>query len=424
MTTSTRMKEYTGAQISLIDLANQFGLDKKDLDVRLDWGRSVLPQIQSAQSFTDLKVTMKDEMAQADEPELFAAALLNVWDIAHGNPTGYYIEMDSASSGCQIMSVLARCVTGMMNTGILSTSVPDLYSAIYKLMLEEAPDLRELSRKQVKKATVPHIYASKKTPMTVFEDAYELFVNCYYAVVPRAEIIKNLLVGSWDEEAESYTWELPDLHTAHIKVTDKFKDVFNFRGKDINYIFEAIAPKKAGKLGTKALGARTIHSYDAFVLRELNERCDYHRPTLLRAKQALQAYRKGAVQSSINTELMEFQRVFFKFQVPSLAVVDSIVDGQLDGLDHNYAWRIIKLINKSLKHAPFSLRNIHDGFGSLPLCVNTVKKHYNQIMGDSYLGDWLPTIVEQLSGQDIRSGIEAPDMAIYRKILNSNYAIS
>lgn len=90
---------FTPAQWSLIDLANQYGLDKKDFEERLQFGRDLLPTIRECKGILDLDTQFRSYIDEADEPELFTASLLNVWDICRGVPTGHYIELDAAASG-------------------------------------------------------------------------------------------------------------------------------------------------------------------------------------------------------------------------------------------------------------------------------------------------------------------------------------
>lgn len=90
---------FTPAQWSLIDLANQFGLDKKPFEERLQWGREQLTKIRKCAGMLDLSNHFDDTIKKADEPELFTAALLNVWDIVNGRPSGHFIELDAAASG-------------------------------------------------------------------------------------------------------------------------------------------------------------------------------------------------------------------------------------------------------------------------------------------------------------------------------------
>lgn len=415
---------FTSAQWSLIDLSNQYGLDKKPFEERIEWAKSLLPEIHKCEGLLDLGSAFEETIENASEPELFTAALLNVWDICRGVPTGHYIELDSAASGCQLMSVATRCVTGMRNTGAIGDDVPDLYTTIFKLMKAEAPELTIISRSAVKKATVPYMYGSSKAPITVFGDMYKLFTDCYYKAVPRAEVIKNLLIGAWDENADFYEWELPDGHTAHIKVITEDKEVMHFNGQPFTYIYKKIGTKKKGELGTKALSARVIHSLDAYVLREVNARNDYNKEQLLLAKEAIETYLKGESQVGTIVELKRLEAISARFKMVSIAGASFIKRGYLADISKDYLMDLLLIINSVLPSQSHKLKLIHDGFGALANHVNTMKSHYNNVLVSIYRGVWLFEIVKQLTGMDCSQHIDPIDPAIVEQLRNSKYAIS
>jgi hypothetical protein len=228
------MVMYTAKQWVLIDSGSQFGLDKKHFHERLAFGREVLDMVKEGQDMTSW-------IEKADEPEMFAKSLLTIQDALEGKPNGHLIGLDAASSGPQLLSVLGRCDIGMSNTGALGYEVPDLYSAIYEQM-----DCEKLVRSQVKKACVPFVYGSEKAPTEVFGEDAPMFVLAYKTTVPTAYAVRELLLAAWKEDALSYTWPLPDNHTAHIEVfvTEDIK------GKFLNKSYiQRIKMKKAKKKG-------------------------------------------------------------------------------------------------------------------------------------------------------------------------------
>ncbi|MGL4616499.1 MAG: hypothetical protein ACRCVV_21930 [Shewanella sp.] len=419
------MKElYTPAQWSLIDLANQYGLDKEQFDTRLDWGRKLLPIIKECKGILDLSNKFSAAIEKADEPELFTASLLNVWDILKGNPTGHYIELDAASSGPQILSVATRCTVGMINTGALGNEVPDLYSCIYGNM-KKAPEVNPtLTRTQVKKATVPYIYGSAKVPYLVFGDDMEAFKQAYYESVPRAEIIKNLLLGAWNPTATEYHYKMPDGHNVLIKVIRSDSEVFYFNGQRFTYVYKTIGTKEAGEDKTKMLPARVTHSLDAYLLRETNARCDYNETALRNASASIEAYLKGETQTSTNITLKELCELSKEFQMVSIAGADHVQRGGLHGIDKDYLIDLNLIIKQSLKKTPIQLKLIHDGFGAKPNGVNTLKTHYNNTLASIYKGVWLFKTIEKLTGVDYSNQLEPFDADIYNRIRNNHYAIS
>lgn len=324
----------------------------------------------------------------------------------------------------QLLSVATRCVTGMKNTGAIGNKVPDLYTTIFKYMKEAVPDMALIKRSNVKKATVPYVYGSAKSPQTVFGDLMEVFTDAYYKAVPRAEVMKNLLVAAWDENADSYEWLMPDGHTVHIKVIVENKEVFFFDGQRFTYVYKEIGTKDKGELGTKALAARVTHSLDAYQLREVNARCDYNKEQMMEARDAIKAYLKGESQVGTMIEVKRLEGISKQFKMVSIKGAEEIKRGYLHGICKDYLMDLLLVIESVLKHEPNQLKLIHDGFGALPNHTNTLKTHYNNGLVDIYRGQWLFVVLSQLTGIDYLNKQDPIDLEIVKELRNNKYAIS
>lgn len=80
------MQTFTGMQYLQIDIANNFGLDKKNWDVRLDWFKSMETQLENL-------------VSQAENPALFYAGVQAYRAAQRGEASGYPISLDGCSSG-------------------------------------------------------------------------------------------------------------------------------------------------------------------------------------------------------------------------------------------------------------------------------------------------------------------------------------
>jgi hypothetical protein len=200
----------------------------------------------------ELKTNLLPWIEKADDPEMFSGCAIAIWDAYHGRESSWQVGQDAASSGPALLSALLKCKTGMANTGITSESVPDLYQTVADEMGSEVP------RAKVKKATVPHVYASVAAPQAVFGDNYDKFVEAYSNVVPMAELAKNIMVNAWNPEAEFHEWQLPDGAYAHVKVLNTVKKSGYPLGKHTyTYQYQEIGTKKSNTQGTKSLSANT-----------------------------------------------------------------------------------------------------------------------------------------------------------------------
>lgn len=77
---------FTGRQYLMIDVANNWGLDKEDWDVRLQWFQDNEPHLESL-------------LNQADEPAPYFASVKAYRDVQKGLPIGYTVGLDATSSG-------------------------------------------------------------------------------------------------------------------------------------------------------------------------------------------------------------------------------------------------------------------------------------------------------------------------------------
>ncbi len=80
------MQKFSPLSYLKIDIASNFGLDKTNWDVRLDW-------------FDQHEQCLDELVNQAQNPALFYAGVQAYRDALAGIPSGYPISLDATSSG-------------------------------------------------------------------------------------------------------------------------------------------------------------------------------------------------------------------------------------------------------------------------------------------------------------------------------------
>ena len=80
------MQKFKPFEYMLINLANDFGLDKETYDTRLQWANAHLDELESL-------------VQQADEPELFQKDILNIRRAQAKQATGTIVQFDAVCSG-------------------------------------------------------------------------------------------------------------------------------------------------------------------------------------------------------------------------------------------------------------------------------------------------------------------------------------
>lgn len=407
------LNKYTPAQIVLIDMAAQYGLDKEPFDVRLQFGLEMLEHIKQGKDMTPY-------IEAADAPEMFAKSILTVQDILAGIPNGHYIGIDVATSGPQLLSVLGRCKTGMENTGVLSTSVVDFYTRI----LNKVDGMANFSRQLVKLITIPYVYGSEKAPSLHLDEQGMLsYVKAYSATVPAAAAFRNILLNAWNSNALSYSYVLPDAHVAHITV----KRTIDFQGKffDKSYT-QALSVNEPKKVGMN-LPADVTHGYDAYLVRELSGRCSYNPATMKYAIAAIKEalYQPESPQDDCSDVMADLEHCYGLFNMVSVRGLEELARGELGNLSKDYLLDLLDLAERILAYPiPFPVRTTHDEFGTLANHVARIQEVYNELLQETYQGCWIyRTIADIIGDEGIMKTQPAFDIDIYNQIKNAPYAI-
>ena len=103
------MRNYSEFQYICIDVANQYGLDKKLFEERIEW---------TTNNINDLEALGESRERWKAKP-LYIKAVLALRDVQAGKPTGHSVGWDAVCSGLQLMSTLTGCKDGAASTGLI-----------------------------------------------------------------------------------------------------------------------------------------------------------------------------------------------------------------------------------------------------------------------------------------------------------------
>ena len=116
------MQQFTGWQYLLIDVANNFGMDKMLFEDRIAWAEANLTELETLADFAETK-------------PLYQKAVMAIRKAQAGLPTGHLVGFDACCSGIQIMSAITGCEAGARATGLVDPDVrADAYSATTGVM--------------------------------------------------------------------------------------------------------------------------------------------------------------------------------------------------------------------------------------------------------------------------------------------------
>jgi len=410
---------FSGFEWLLIDLASRFGKDKDTYIERIQWAEELLPLL-NVETESQLKANLEPWVDNADDKPHFVGAALAIWDTIQNSTSNWMVSQDSASSGAQLMSCMTKCHTGMSNTGVLGTDVPDLYTTVNDKMGENGS---KLPRKVLKQGMIPHMYASTVSPKRIFAESYPNFLRAYGETVPRAQILSDLLVDAWDSNATEHVVTAPDGFVAVMPVIVQKHKIIPFKDHSYKYVYSAKGTKPKGKAkGTKALSANTTHTYDAYILRELNRRCNYSYVQVTAALNALENPKLGKANQCKAVKLKELQKLSEEFNQVSVVALEYIDINTAGCVSENYRNQLIEILEQMLLSDSFEIKNVHDDFACLPNYVSHMKFMYNLLLKETYLGNWIYTVLEKLTGKAYP--VSKIDMDIADQILDAPYSVS
>lgn len=415
-------QKYSGFEWLMIDLASRYknGKQKETYAKRIKWVHENLYLFQ-VDTLEELKINLKTMVEMAEEKFSFVGAAIAIWDTLQGRESNWQVSQDSASSGPQLMSCMTKCITGMTNTGVLGIKIPDMYTTVNDHMGDKGV---RILRKALKEGMMPFIYAGTADAKKVFGESYPHFVKSYQETVPGAYMLAHLLANkAWNSNATEHVIVAPDAFVGKIPVIiDTYKGL-PYLHHNYRYDYRKIGKKKAGKaIGTKALAANTIQLYDAYILRELNRRCDYNRIDILTAIEALQEPNEVDEVNDKGIHLRYLEQLSVKFKQVSAVALEYIDKDTTTLIGDKYRIQLITIFEQMLLSKCFTLKNVHDDFACLPNYVGHMKDMYNILLRETYMGRWVFIILKDLTGKKYK--IPEVNTEVADAILNAPYSIS
>ena len=413
------MQTFTGWQYLLIDVANQFGLDKLLFDERIQWAEAHLSCL--------------EKMAEhAETKPLYHKAVLAIRDAQQGKASGHLVGFDGVCSGIQIMSVITGCVAGATATGLVDPNVrADAYTITTDVMNTLLGSSLEISRKDAKQSLMTSFYGSKQTPKTVFgEETEELkaFYQAAQIVAPGPwELLQDLL-ASWQPYALEHGWKLPDGYDARVKVMDKVEtriEVDELDHATFTYEFYENIGAKRGLSNA----ANVVHSIDAYVLRCIHRRCNYDLDMVNHALKHIslalmlhgnEDYALEGIKPS--DKIKYYVDQYLRSNMADVVILPYITSDNVHQLPHDMLEKLEVIIHQMLAHKPFPVITIHDEFKCHPNNMNQLRLQYVNVMADLADSEVLSDILNQIHGSNNKWVKKSSDLS--DKIKHSNYALS
>ncbi|WP_225784535.1 DNA-directed RNA polymerase [Xenophilus sp. Marseille-Q4582] len=425
------MKFFTGWEYLLIDVANQWGLDKKLFEERIQWTTDNLSVLE------DLgRKRMEDEAALPNdqkwkEAPLYFAAVLAVRKAQKGLPSGHLVGLDACCSGMQVMSAMTGCVSGSRATGMVDKGVrADAYTIVTDAMGQLLANPLAVNRKDAKSAVMTSFYGSKATPKRIFGEGtpeLEAFYEAMQQVAPGAWELLQVLLASWQPYALAHSWKLPDGFDAVIKVMTKREvriEVDELNHSTFSYEFDENIGQEKGLSNV----ANVTHSMDAWVLRSMQRRCNYDREVAVKAAAAIDAElmaRKFGVKRELEQapkRIAYYIEQYKRSTIADVVILPYLDERTVQHLDDEHLSKLHKIIEGMLQYKPFPLITVHDEFKAHPNNLNWVRWQYKQILADVAESNVLDDILSQIYGMP--GTFDKHSFNLAEQIRESEYALS
>lgn len=415
------MQTFTPMQYLKIDVASNFGLDKKDWNERIEWFDAHQTELENLLELVEEgKSTKGTLLAKADSPALFYAGLKAWQKASRGEAIGYAISLDATASGAQIMAILLGCVRSALQCNVIDTGDrEDFYTNMHKALCTRVENPGDISRDMAKSAMVPWFYGSEAEPKDVFGEGAQLlaFKKTMEEEVPGINDLREALIGLWNKDALSHDWVLPDNFHVKVKVMDDHSETVQFMNYPEQIFSKVNQPKDTGVSNA----ANVVHSLDGMVVREMLRRCSYdptHLEKLLELltsdKPLYDPVRIRPQDTLVKTLWDHYRRTGF------------LSARILENLDEENLWLLddlepIKALIATLPDRPFPVLAVHDCWRVHPNYGNDVRRQYNQILFELARSTLLADIATQISGEPT----EVTKFGyIGEQVLEANYALS
>jgi len=418
------MQTFTPEQYLMIDVANNFGLDKELWEDRISW-------------FQDNEYNLAELIPQADSPALFVAGIKAYSDHIQGMPISYPISLDATASGAQLLAVMMGCEVSASQCNVVDTGRrEDLYTNVYSKMqdLEDIADAQieaagmelqgaKLERDEVKEAVMTSLYGSKAVPKKYFGEGEQLmrFYESVTTMLPGAWWLNEKLLSLWNPEALEHSWILPDNFHVIVKNMVLVTESVMFLDKP----YEVTTQENQASDTGLSIAANATHSVDGLVVREMGRRCDYNSATVamlmeqcLTAPKHIDVEFKPILEDDIQLDnLLGHYRIsgFLSARVMEFTNPRNFYIFSME--EREALWNLLE----SLPKKPFSILTTHDCFRAHPNYGNDLRRQYNRILSEIADSDLISDIASQITGRDV----VIPKLGnIGAKILESNYALS
>ena len=418
-------KQFNALDYLCIDIANCVGTqgsfrgDKELFEARIQW---VKDHYNSLEDFIDV----------AEDKPLYIKAVHALRETMLGKPTGHLVALDATCSGIQIMSAITGCVRGADATGLVSDKRADAYTDVTKemnaiLKLKGFTGI-EVPRPDVKRAVMTSGYGSTLVPKEVFGegDMLATFYQACNAIAPEAFKLMADLLDTWQSDALSHNWVMPDNFHVNIKVMQTKETRIEVDELGHSTFTTYVKVNQGSKKGLANV-ANTIHSIDGYLLRSVIRRASFNEVEVSSALSAItivlleRANGKATEAVCPSDDLQNMLTIYSYSKMLDTSIINYIDADNIHSVPTELLVKLSATLSKMLELGSSPVLTVHDAFRSAPWHCNAVRYHYKEIMAELAESNILQFIVSQIVKQQVKFIKKSNNLA--NLIRESNYAI-
>lgn len=412
-------KSYSAIDYLCIDIANCYGLDKELFETRIQWVKDHVNQLEE---FID----------EAEDKPLYLKAVHALRETLLGTPTGHLVALDATCSGIQIMSAITGCVRGADATGLVSEKRADAYTDVTKemnsiLKLKGFTGI-EVPRPDVKRAVMTCGYGSTLVPKEVFGegDMLATFYQACNTIAPEAFKLMSALLDTWQPDALSHNWVMPDNFHVNIKVMQTKETRIEVDELGHSTFTTYVKVNQGSKKGLANV-ANTIHSIDGYLLRSLIRRASFNKTKVQQAlcwiEAELDARMEGQPKhgAEMTEELQNMINIYEYSKMADVSIIDYIDETKVELLSHELLVRLETILGHMLELGSSPVLTVHDAFRAHPNHCNAVRYWYKELLAELAESNILEFIVSQIVKQQVKFIKKSNNLA--ELIRKSNYGI-
>ena len=234
------------------------------------------------------------------------------------------------------------------------------------------------------------LYGSIAVPEKVFgKDLLPYFYQALKNKCDGAMTLLELLRGTWNSHSNVHSWYMPDGHYAYVPVMDSIQKRVEI--KELSYTpvaqFNIQTPLDKGVSNI----ANVVHSIDAYLLRSLVRRCNYHKGIVSHFIDISQ----DVNYKEVDTSLYGIER-YISTNMADISVLEHISYKTIPYYPPQLIEALRAICKTMLVHEPFEVICIHDSFACSPVNCNYLRQHYNNILAELSDSDVICDILNQL----------------------------